>query len=580
MQVKTRNHKFKLFLFFFIIIINTSIGQVANGLKVVKKFYDFPKNTRLEEIYTINSIGQKQGTYKWYNIFSVTTSPEHEGVYKNDMLDGPSKRYYTFTSVSLSGIVKETREYKAGKLNGKEIYYDYVYNGEFASKYKYDEDVVPFIQKGKRVIREELEYSNDVLLAKKTYHTNGKNAINLKFDDAGELLLEVITNEEGVVTYENRFDDNGNFIRKLKLFPNGKINILDEKDSTGQYINKEFYETGVLKTEIGFDVSGKKKLYEINYSTNGKIQSKTKGYNEEEYFDDGKLKRSTIINEHKVITENIVYKSPGKLESKYLLNSDGSTIFKKYDENNECNYTYEVDKNKSSVKTTKINNGGYILSRYNSINQNLGDEEYDAAGKLISKESTIYRSAPKDDYATTKIIYNKNGGYVKKILINSSYATEKDVIESITIVDSTGAYNYLEYSRGEIYKESTYDILGRKTKDSTSKYKRYYDTTGNITFEMNKGEYGGFHEKKYQADGIIRYRFLPNKPTEKFPPESILSKFSSIYQKNVKLATIYFDDKGNKVQLKIFDAAGDITKEIKIKNNDETQYFNYFLKVE
>ena len=578
MQLNKRTHKFNNFLFFFIIIVNTSIGQVANGLKVVKHYYDWPKNTRLQEIYTINSIGQKQGTYKWYNIFSVTTSPEQEGVYKNDMLDGPSKRYYTFTSVSLSGIVKETREYKAGKLNGKEIYYDYVYNGEYASKYKSDEEVVPFIQKGKRVIREEMDYSNDVLLAKKTYHANGKNAINQKFDNAGELLSEVITNKEGVVTYENRFDEDGNFIRKFKLFQNGKTNILNEKDSSGLYVNKEFYETGFLKTEIGFDASGQKKLYEINYGTNGKIKSKTQGDNVEEYFDDGSLKESTKKNKNKDIVENIVYKSPGKLESKYALNNDGSTVFKRFDDSNECNYTYELASNKNSVKTTKKSDGGYVIEKNNITEQNLVEEVYDVTGKPISKSSTKPIAGAYNNTITIKNTNNNLGGHTETIYTTNPYADPQVAIQSIKEFDSTGTYRIQKYNNGKFYNQSTYDIKGRITSDSTREHKIDYDTTGNKIFEKIQRD-GAYDEYKYQIDGIIRSRTVQKSAYEMNPPELIIKYFPA-YHKNIALGKIYFDKEGNKVKLEVFDLLGNVKKEIKIKDNDETQYFNYFLKVD
>ena len=578
MQLNTRTHKLNPFLFFFIIIVNTSIGQAANGLKVVKRYYDWPKNTRLEEIYTINSIGQKQGNYKWYNIFSVTTSPEHEGIYKNDMLDGLSKRYYTFTTVSLSGIVKESREYKADKKNGKEILYDYVYNGEYASAYTDEAKIVTFIQKGKRIIREEMDYSNDVLLTKKTYYANGKNAINQKFDKSGELLSEVITNEEGVVTYENRFDEDGNFIRKFKLFPNGNTNILNEKDSSGLFVNKEFYETGFLKTEIGFDATGQKKSYEINYGTNGKIKRKTRGDNEEDYFEDGSLKESTKKNKNKDIVENIVYKSPGKLKSKYVLNSDGSTVFKRFDDSNECNYTYELSPNKNSVKTTKNGDGGYVIEKNNNSEQNLVEEVYDAKGKLISISSTKPVAGAYNNTITIKNTNNNLGGYIETIYTTNPYATPQKAIESIKEVDSTGTYRIQKYNNGKFYKQSTYDIKGRITSDSTREHKIDYDTTGNKIFEKIQRD-GAYDVYKYQTNGIIRSRTVQKSAYEMNTPELIIKYFPA-YHKNIALGRIYFDNEGNKVKLEVFDLMGNVTKEIKIKNNDETQYFNFFLKVE
>jgi hypothetical protein len=578
MNTKPNSIKGYLSLIFLFLSINTIIGQVSTGLKVVKKYYDWPKNTRLEEIYTINSIGQKQGTYKWYNIFSVTTSPEHEGVYKNDMLDGPSKRYYTFTTVSLSGIVKESREYKAGKLNGKEIYYDYVYNGEYASNYKYDNEVVPFIQKGKRVIREELDYSNDVLLAKKTYHANGKNAINQKFDIAGELLSEVITNEEGVVTYENRFDDDGNFVRKFKLFPNGKINILNEKDSNGGFSHKEYYETGIIKSEKRLDKMDKV-LSETYYASNGNIERKTVGLKEEIFFEDGSLKELTTKNANGDIIENIVYKSPNKLEIKYVLNSDGSTDYQKFDDNNKYNYRYIVDKSKNSLKITVNQTGGYTRTRFNSDKENLGEESYDAAGKLLSKVSTKSEEGVNGNNITTQTTYDNKGGYVERVTVNSPYATQNNVLRSIKEVDSTGAYKLIKYNNGAIKNQSRFDNLGRIMVDSSSESKIEYDTTGNKIYQRKNYSNGSYEEFKYQSDGTIRYRIVSNNSAEKYPPESILSKFSQSWQKNIKLGTIYFDNLGNKIKLIVYDAAGDIIKEIKIKDNDETQYFIHFLKV-
>ena len=610
--------KSHLLFFLFILIVNTSIGQVANGLRVVKKFYDWPKNTRLEEIYTINSIGQKQGTYKWYNIFSVTTSPEHEWNYKNDMLDGLSKRYFTFTTVSLSGLVKETCVYKEDKKNGKEIFYDYVYNGEYASKYKSDEQVVPFIQKGKRVIREESDYSNDILLAKKTYHANGKNAINQKFDKAGELLSEVITNEEGVVTYENRFDDDGNFIKKLKLFPNGKLNILNEKDSTGQYVNKEFYETGVLKTEIVFDASGEKKLSEINYSTNGKINHKMQGDNEvffyedgkpkesitkksngdiskEVFFDDGSPQKITKSNNQGSFIEQAVYASPSQLEYTYTQTMD-SSVYIEFD-NNKPKFIQKEYKNKQGTTSTIINNGNTIETAYlitrereNYLQTKEADKkvlfinEYDSTKKLISNFIYKYENSirPKN---LIKKFYDINGGYKENIyeyvrsLRNDVIDEEKQISQKE--VDNTGAYVFYKFNWQGITEKKSFDARGGVISDSTSEYKIDYDTAGNKLYERIKASNRIYDEYQYQPDGIIRYRHVDgqNSTAAKYPQVQFL-KFSKTLNKNIKLGTIYFNEKGDKEYLAIYDQSGNQIKLIKIKDKDETQYFNYFLKVE
>jgi hypothetical protein len=578
MNTKSNSIKGFLSLIFLFISTTTIIGQVSTGLKVVKKYYDFPKNTRLEEVYTVNSIGQKQGLYKWYNIFSVTTSPEHEGFYKNGMLDGLSKRYYTFTGISLSGIVKETREFKGDKKNGKEIFYDYTYNGEYASDYTYEQKIVEFIQKGKRVIREEKDYINDIKIEEKRYYADGKIAVNQKFDKAGYLLLEVLTNEEGVVTYENRFDDAGNFIRKFKLYPNGKLNILNEKDTNGGFNHKEYYETGIIKSEKRLDKLDKM-LSETYYTLNGKIERKTVGAKEEIFFEDGSLKELTTKNANGDIIENIVYKSPHKLESKYVLNSDGSTDYQKFDDNNKYNYRYIVYKSKNSLKITVDQTGGYILTRFNSDKDNLGDEEYDAAGKLLSKVSTKSEEGVNQNNITTQTTYDNKGGYIERVTVNSPYATQKNVLRSIKEVDSTGACKLIKYNNGEFKNQSTFDRMGRIIVDSSSESKIKYDTTGNKVYQRKNYANGSFEEYKYQSDGTIRYRTFTNNPEEKHPPESILSKFSQSWQKNIKLGTIYFDTLGNKVKLIVYDAAGDIIKEIKIKDNDETQYFIHFLKV-
>jgi antitoxin component YwqK of YwqJK toxin-antitoxin module len=547
------NQKSKLILLLLSFIINASIAQKPGVLKVVKKYYDWPKNTRLEEIYTVNSIGQKQGVYKWYNIFSVTTSPEHEGNYKNDMLDGLSKRYYTFSQVSLSGIVKETRQFKEDKKNGKELLYDYVFNGEYASSYTDEKTIVAFIQKGKRVIREEAEYKEDIKLSEKKFHANGKIAIDIKYDNSGELLSEVLTNEEGVVTFENRFDENGNFIKKFKLYPNGKLNLVKERDSTGGIVNKEYYESGTLKNEQNFDKTNQITL-DVIYYPNGKIKYRASGLKQEEFFEDEKIKKLTMINPRGAVTEQLIYNIPGKLESKYQLKADGTVFIQKFDEQNECIYQQEVDPNKNSITITKDKKGIKKITKIDAKNNNQNIEEFDPLGKLILKE--LYT-----DQSHTKTTYLTNGGFVENI---NKITFRGDFISKYSQkqVDSTGAYILIKYDNfNKEESRSGYDAKGRKVLFATYNQTTGYDSAGNVILKRTSLGGTAYEEIKYERDGTQRIRNFSN--------SSDISSQEKVYKNDKWVGVVYYDAKGKKERLVKLDATRTITKEIKIINDED-----------
>jgi antitoxin component YwqK of YwqJK toxin-antitoxin module len=592
-------------------IINTGIGQSKSNLKVIRNYYD-ARRTRLQEIYTVNSIGQRHGLYNFYNYFSVTTSPEFIVEYKNDMLDGQKTRYFTFAHTSLSGIVKETCEYKADKKNGKEIFYDYVYNGRFLTAGMDEEKEVEHIQNGKRVIREELNYVNDVAVSKKTFHANGKIRENQKADNEGYLRIKTLTNEYGEVTYEEKYDDNGGLIKKFELFPNGKLKEVKERDSIGLYNYKKYYETGGLEIERSTDKANKI-LSEINYDENGKMLSKIAGSKKVIFYDDGTPKEVTIENTNgdirkeeffnngsteKIITTNakgiviqkVIYKDPSKLNFDFIIKND-SSFYNEYDDDNKVKLTEIEDKEKNGLRITRTADGGYVHSNYKKNARGtviLTTKQIDAGGKLLSEESYKYYADAND---ITKKVYNNLGGYIETTIregFNMLGESNKLLISSKE-VDSAGAYFILKFdSNKSIIAKTVFGANGKMLSDSTSSYLIQYDSLENIVFEFrkytDKWNQVWYDERKYEADGYIRNRQFYKTATyynaagtavseEKYPRVSIL-KFSKSMNKYITVGTLIFDDKGNKKRFFIFDQAGNEIKSIKLKNSDEKEYFN------
>ena len=628
MEKTLKNNKYILTLLLLSLILNTSTGQTTGNLKIKRSYYD-NKNTILMEVYTINSIGQRHGVYNFYNAFSVTTSPEIIAYYKNNMLDGQRTIYFTFTHTSLSGIVKETCDYKENKKNGKEILYDYVYNGNYLWDGMDEDKKVEYIQKGKRVIREELIYAKDILLSRKGYHPNGKIEGNQKFDSDGNIIYEIVSNEYGEVTGEVKYDENGSLIKKFSSYSNGKIKEKIEKDSTGYYKKKEYYETGDLKKEQVLD-NLNKTLSETTYWENGKLKSKTNGlveeiYSEagllseiitkysngdlknEEFFENASTKKKTKINNERNIIEQVVYKSPGKLNYEYFVKND-SSFFNEYDENNQVRLSEIEDKNNNGINKSKINNGGYLETSYKRLSnfkRNYPTEEndkkillikeYDVNGKLISEESFKYDNGTNSNWGSIDIIkkvYSISGGYFETTTNTSNNIyNQTKTLKSTREVDSSGAYQLLKYNFNKtIIAKSLFNANGIMILDSTTDYIINYDSLGNKIFEIEKNRdqwnQNWYDEYKYESDGYIRNRQYYKTNTyynstgssetqDKYPQERIF-KFSKTLNKKILLGTLLFDEKGNKRFLLIFDQSGNQIKEIKLKNNDEKQYFSYF----
>lgn len=616
MKCSSRFAKLILTFFMLLCIINTGIGQSKSNLKVIRNYYD-ARRTRLQEIYTVNSIGQRHGFYNFYNYFSVTTSPEFIVEYKNDMLDGQKTRYFTFAHTSLSGIVKETCEYKADKKNGKEIFYDYVYNGRFLTAGMDEEKEVEHIQNGKRVIREELNYVNDVAVSRKSFYPNGKIRENQKGDVEGKLLLNTLTNEYGVVTFEEKYDETGGLIKKFELFPNGKLKEVQEKDSTGLYNYKKYYETGGLEIERSTDKANKI-LSEMNYDENGKMLSKIEGSKKVIFYDDGTPKEITIENTNgdirkeeffnnggteKIITTNakgiviqkVIYKAPSKLNFDFIIKND-SSFYNEYDDDNKVKLTEIEDKEKNGLRITRTADGGYVHSNYEKSVYGtviLTTKQLDAGGKILSEES--YVDAPtyygEDGKNIINKVYNNKGGYIETTTHEGKNMSGERIktLLSTKEVDSTGAYFILKFdSNKSIIAKTVFGANGKMLSDSTSSYLIQYDSLENIVFEFrkytDKWNQVWYDERKYEADGYIRNRQFYKTATyynaagtavseEKYPRVYIL-KFSKSMNKNITVGTLIFDDKGNKKQFIIFDQAGNEIKSIKLKNSDEKEYFN------
>lgn len=617
------NRKFYFTIFLLGILISSTMGQSSGSLKVIRKYYDIQK-TRLMEVYTINSIGQRQGLYNFYNAFSVTTSPEFIAEYKNDMLDGQRTRYYTFAHTSLSGIIKETCEYKENKKNGKEVLYDYVYNGRYTSKGMDEDKEVEHIQKGKRVIREESIYLMDILLSYKSYHPNGKIEVNQKYRTNGNLIFEIVTNDVGVITAEQRYDDdeNGFLLKKFVTYSNGKVKETIQRDSIGFYQEKEYYETGELKKERYTNKSDKT-LSETNYWENGKLKYRKSELSEEtfskdgipqattttnldgettkeEFFDDASIKKKIVSDKKGNIKQHIQYKNPKKIDFDYLVKNDTS-FYKKYNEDNLIVFT-EIENNKNGVVITETKNGGKLLTYYNKISQgeyyptDERDKKIILIREIDPKGNKISESSTKENVRIKKE-FNTIGGYVESTTeINSNMFGEKsETLKSIKEVDSTGASKIFQYDFSKkIIAKRIVNSAGRLIFDSTANYLVKYDSIGSKTFEkfknFDKWNQYWFNEYRFESDGYVRkrqfyestsyYNSAGTLVTQSKYPDEMIFKRSKKTDELVHLGTVEFDEKGNKVKLFVFDLSGNQIKVIKIKDGNENQYFNLFQTVD
>ena len=204
--------------------LNNIVYELKNGKGVVKEYYNFPQEIKIEVEYLNGKrngkgkeyycggnlkfegeyINDKRWNGKYYNVLNNTycelkngkgfikiyynnNQIRFEGEYLKGEKNGKGKEYY------YAGLLKFKGEYLNGKRNGKGKEFNkngkLIFEGEFKNDYR---------SKGKEFVHERLEFEGEYLFNKKW---NGKG-----YDGAGNIIYE-LKNGNGKVKEYNNYGD-------------------------------------------------------------------------------------------------------------------------------------------------------------------------------------------------------------------------------------------------------------------------------------------------------------------------------------------------------------------------------------
>ena len=111
-----------------IVCIGFLMAISAQAQQVRKTYYDW-QNTKLKEVFTVNSLGQKNGVYKKYDENGVLAV---EATFKNDLMTGPGKEYYIYYQSQGPAKLKKVGSFKDADKHGVFVTYDYSFEGKLA----------------------------------------------------------------------------------------------------------------------------------------------------------------------------------------------------------------------------------------------------------------------------------------------------------------------------------------------------------------------------------------------------------------------------------------------------------------
>ena len=188
---------FKLYLQLFLII---GFCNTSNAQKVKKTFYDF-RDTKIKEIFTVNTHDQKNGNYKAYfenGLLGLDVT------YKNGVIYGPYKEYYQYVGISSPGASKlfNFGNYVNGEKDGLFIIYDYIYEGLSYKDNGLDgNDVNKHLKFGTQVKYAEFKYKLGELISSIMYFPNGKIKKIENFNN-DVIVKEIIYKNDGSLISE------------------------------------------------------------------------------------------------------------------------------------------------------------------------------------------------------------------------------------------------------------------------------------------------------------------------------------------------------------------------------------------
>jgi len=221
---------------FFLLLTNHIFSQ-----SVIKTYYDPLYKTKIKEVYQVKpNTPIINGYYKLYDSYGFILVERN---YLNNIQNGKSTSYFGADEASLQyekarneslGKISGTFNYKNGKLDGLQTYYDYS-------------------KEGKRFIKKKETYDNGTMIAFIEYYSNGVEKKVLQIGNCSEKY------ENGTKLAEYNSDKSGKLQGKYtSWFESGT------KMKEGEFINDEkngiwieYNEDGSLKSKTEYNL-GKK----------------------------------------------------------------------------------------------------------------------------------------------------------------------------------------------------------------------------------------------------------------------------------------------------------------------------------
>lgn len=269
-------------------------------------------------------------------------------------------------------------------------------------------------------IEEEDAYRMFVL--KNKVETKKAWAFQYKFGEA---------NEEGILVYEAKYDNNGNIIDSL-VYNSNRISFHEKYT----YNLKNELITRVLIDSLGIEVQKSERLINekglesgfIMYFKDSIYYKQQREYNsKEELIRLTEFDAKGVADGISKLVSEYTYDQNGELLSHKELNNVGEILSK-------VSYSYDADGNKVSI------------SNYNSLGDLLGKtllKEYENGNSKLVEKYNAYDSL----YAYYKYEYDKNGEETKNIIYNG---IGQVIRQSNTTLDENGNKILFEIYEGEI----------------------------------------------------------------------------------------------------------------------------------
>lgn len=527
--------------------------------------------------------------------------------FSHGLLDGEQLSYYT------NGQPQKKRKYKQGRILS-DITYDSDGNVEEDISYKYEKDIqtkterdgqgrVALVEhyniKTERLDGERLTYLDGNIYEKKNFRNGEEHGEQLAYNKNGKIIHKS-TYKDGVLHGEqiDTFDDSG-LIWKVENYKDGKLDglqieyhrngkIREKKNITANSVRsgESYYEDGKPESKFNYDKEGRlvpesafwdskgrlarritvgpqKIVIEETYTyhSNGQVAAikrhlpNSGNYlhgEQEEYFENGKLKSKTTFILNKENGERILYNQDGTVSAKWKY-KNGTIIQAETFYPDEKIASREIQENGRLVKTIFANNGK-ILKRERELNRSRDgkQEEYYENGK--PKSESNYLNGSKNGLQTQ---WHKNGA----VAVQSNFQNGEQHGEETRYYPNGKVRQKSVYQRGKLDGDQIlYNEAGKILRKSS------FDSDQ----ECTRTEYTYFPDGKVSSEKS----FTIGSSTGKLCKYGKWFEYITPTQLKYKME---FDDRGDIIHGEIYEyyGTGSIQKKVLLsqKKEEEIQYY-------